>query len=87
MNKYVFFALALIGASANGIAAESKEAPKMTLALYDGSQAQLLQPVALDKQTEEAAEKRVNIAVDALNEKLSKQLEAKFAADLRVTSR
>lgn len=87
MNKHVFFALALIAASANSIAADSSEAPKMTLALYDGSQAQILQPLALDKQTVKIAEKRVNIAADALNEKLSNQLEAKFAEDLRLTSR
>ncbi|MGI9294907.1 MAG: hypothetical protein ACR2PS_13055 [Pseudomonadales bacterium] len=87
MNKHVFFALLLIGASGNSIAADSKDSSKMTLALYDGSQAQLLQPVALDKQTAKVAKKRVNIAADALNEKLSKQLDAKFAEDLRVTLR
>ena len=87
MNKHALFALTLIAASANSFAADSEQAPVMTLALYDGSQAQLLQPVTLDKHTEQAAEQRVDMLVDALNEKLSKQLEAQFAQDLRVTSR
>lgn len=82
MNKHVFFALLLIGASAQSVAADPNKAPKLTLAMYDGGQAELLQPVALDTQTAKAAEKRVNIAADALNKKLSKQLEAKFAKDL-----
>ncbi len=87
MNKHILFALTLIAASANCFAADAEQAAVMTLALYDGSQAQLLQPVALDKHTEAAAEQRVDMLVDALNEKLSKQLEAKFAQNLRVTSR
>lgn len=87
MNRHILFALTLVAASANSFAADSEKAPVMTLALYNGGQAQLLQPVALEKRTEKAAEQRVDMLVDALNEKLSKQLEAKFAEDLRVTSR
>lgn len=85
MNKHVLFALLLIGASAHSVAADSKETPKLTLAMYDGGQAELLQPVALDRLTAKVAEKRVNISADALNKKLSKQLEAKFTTDLSVT--
>lgn len=87
MIKHVVFALTLTAASTSSLAAESEKAPIMTLALYDGSQAQLLQPVALEEHTEKTAEKRVHMAVDALNEKLSKQLDAKFAQQLRATSR
>lgn len=87
MNKHILFALTLIAASANSFAADPEQGPVVTLALYNGNEAQLLQPVALEKHTEEAAEQRVDMLVEALNEKLSKQLEAKFVEDFRVTSR
>ena len=87
MNKHILFAATLIVASANSFAAETEKALMITLALYDGSEAPLLQPVELDKQTAKVAEQRVDSVVEALNDKLSKQMEAKFAEDLRVTSR
>ncbi len=87
MNKHILFAITLVAASTNSFAVDAEQASVMTLALYDGSEAKLLQPVALDEQTANAAAQRVDIAVDALNKKLSQQLETKFAADLRVTSR
>ena len=87
MNKHIVFAIALTAASATSSAHEPMEAPALTRALTDGSHAQLLQPVALDKHTAKVAELRVDVAVEALNEKLSKQLDEKFAEDLRITSR
>ncbi len=87
MNKHILFGMALTAASVNSFAADAAPTAVTTLALYNGSEARLLQPATLNKQTAKAVAQRVDIAVDALNKKLSTQLEAKFAEELQATVR
>lgn len=75
MKKQILVSLALVLSAQSAFAEEQQ----MDMPSPQIDAADMLAPVALDKHAELAAQTRMDDAMEELNEKLSRDLEAKFS--------